>query len=190
MNISLSNMISIGVWTAFLSVLAIIGIIVAGGFIVSLVGKMMLSLIDIKKDENVNVDEFGYSQSYNNENAYITQSEEFQRVNTNVNQNVNLNAADDYSYALDVDENQAISEESALKNEMSKQLNALVGKVPGLLSVQFVSNPLASSTHEIALVTTLEKAEDIAVYATHPEHVKVADLYVRPYVTNRACLDY
>jgi len=81
-------------------------------------------------------------------------------------------------------------EKEALKNEMSKQLNALVGKVPGLLSVQFVSNPLASSTHEIALVTTLEKAEDIAVYATHPEHVKVADLYVRPYVTNRACLDY
>lgn len=81
-------------------------------------------------------------------------------------------------------------EKESLKNEMSKQLNALVGKVPGLLAVQFVSNPLASSTHEIALVTTLEKAEDIAVYATHPEHVKVADLYVRPYVTNRACLDY
>ena len=81
-------------------------------------------------------------------------------------------------------------EKESLKRVMSKQLNALVGKVPGLLSVQFVSNPLASSTHEIALVTTLEKAEDIAVYATHPEHVKVADLYVRPYVTNRACLDY
>lgn len=81
-------------------------------------------------------------------------------------------------------------EKEELKNIMCKQLNALVGKVPGLLSVKFVSNPLASSTHEIALVTTLEKAEDIAVYATHPEHVKVADLYVRPYVTNRACLDY
>ena len=81
-------------------------------------------------------------------------------------------------------------EKEALKNEMSKQLNALVGKVPGLLSVQFVSNPLASSTHEIALVTTLEKAEDIAVYAKHPEHVYVADTYVRPYVTERACLDY
>ncbi len=47
-----------------------------------------------------------------------------------------------------------------------------------------------SSTHDIALVTTLEKAEDVAVYGAHKEHVKVADTYVRPYVTERACLDY
>ena len=42
----------------------------------------------------------------------------------------------------------------------------------------------------MALVTTLEKPEDVAVYGSHPEHVKVADTYVRPYVTDRACLDY
>ena len=77
-----------------------------------------------------------------------------------------------------------------LKKAMEENLCALVGKVPGLLTVEFVSNPISSSTHDIALVTTLEKAEDIAVYATHPEHVKVADTYVRPYVSNRACLDY
>ena len=35
-----------------------------------------------------------------------------------------------------------------------------------------------------------EKAEDIAAYAVHPEHVRVADTYVRPYVMERACLDY
>lgn len=78
----------------------------------------------------------------------------------------------------------------ALKAAMEENLKALVGKVPGLLTVEFVSNPLPSSTHDIALVTTLEKAEDVAVYATHPEHVKVADTYVRPYVKDRACLDF
>ena len=77
-----------------------------------------------------------------------------------------------------------------LKKAMEENLCALVGKVPGLLTVEFVSNPISSSTHDIAHVTTLEKAEDIAVYATHPEHVRVADTYVRPYVSNRACLDY
>ena len=61
---------------------------------------------------------------------------------------------------------------------------------PGLLTVDFVEAPLASSTHDMALVTTLEKAEDVAVYAKHPEHVKVADTYVRPYTTERAALDY
>ena len=35
-----------------------------------------------------------------------------------------------------------------------------------------------------------EKTEDIKAYSAHPEHVKVADTYVRPFVTERACLDY
>ena len=77
-----------------------------------------------------------------------------------------------------------------LKKAMAENLEALVGKVPGLLTVKFVETPITSSTHDIALVTTLEKVEDIAVYAKHPDHVHVADTYVRPYVTERACLDY
>ena len=48
-----------------------------------------------------------------------------------------------------------------LKKAMAENLAALVGKVPGLLTVEFVENPISSSTHDIALVTTLEKAEDI-----------------------------
>ena len=84
----------------------------------------------------------------------------------------------------------AAEEKEGLLSAMEENLKTLVGKVPGLLSVEFVRKPLASSTHEMALVTTLEKAEDIQVYATHPEHVKVADTYVRPYTCNRACLDY
>lgn len=81
-------------------------------------------------------------------------------------------------------------DKETIKTAMAENLEALVGKVPGLLTVEFVRNPLPSSTHDIALVTTLEKAEDVAIYATHPEHVKVADTYVRPYVKDRVCLDY
>ena len=66
-----------------------------------------------------------------------------------------------------------------LKKAMAENLKSLVGKVPGLLTVDFVEAPLASSTHDMALVTTLEKAEDVAVYAKHPENVKGADTYVR-----------
>lgn len=76
------------------------------------------------------------------------------------------------------------------KAAMAEQLGALVGKVPGLLTVQFVDHPVPSSTHDIALVTTFEKVEDIACYANHPEHVAVADTYVRPYVCDRVCLDF
>ena len=77
-----------------------------------------------------------------------------------------------------------------LKAAMKENLNALVGKVPGLLEMNFVDEPLSSSTHDIALVSIMEKAEDITVYGSHPAHEAVADTYVRPYVTERACLDY
>ncbi|MCD7715428.1 MAG: Dabb family protein [Lachnospiraceae bacterium] len=77
-----------------------------------------------------------------------------------------------------------------LKAAMAEHLQSLVGKVPGLLTVEFVTEPVSASTHEIALVTTMEKAEDVAVYGSHPEHVAVADTYVRPYVCDRACLNY
>lgn len=84
----------------------------------------------------------------------------------------------------------AEEQKTKLKQTMAEHLTALVGKVPGLLSLEFVDAPFASSTHEIALVSTLEKEEDIVGYAQHPAHVEVADAYVRPYVTERACLDY
>ena len=79
---------------------------------------------------------------------------------------------------------------AALADAKAENLKGLVGKVPGLLQVDFVKAPLSSSTHDVALVTTLEKPEDVAAYGVHPEHVKVADTYVRPYTTERACLDY
>ena len=82
------------------------------------------------------------------------------------------------------------SKKPELKKAMAENLKSLVGKVPGLLSVDFVTDPIPSSTHDMALVTTMKKAEDVKVYGSHPEHVKVADTYVRPYTTERACLDY
>ncbi len=82
------------------------------------------------------------------------------------------------------------SRKPELLEAMEENLKDLVGKVPGLLTVKFIKKPIPSSTHDMALVTTLEKPEDVAVYGSHPEHVKVADTYVRPYVTDRACLDY
>lgn len=91
-----------------------------------------------------------------------------------------------WKFKPEIDEEQ----KPELKRAMKENLEGLVGKVPGLLTAEFVEEPLPSSTHDMALVTTLEKAEDVAVYGSHPAHVAVADTYVRPFVTERACLDY
>ena len=73
--------------------------------------------------------------------------------------------------------------------DMQTHLTGLVGKVPGLLTAKVVTAPFPSSTHDVALITTMERAEDINVYAAHPEHVKAADTYVRPFVCDRVCLN-
>ena len=81
-------------------------------------------------------------------------------------------------------------DKKALKAEMKKNLESLVGQVPGLLTAVFYTDPLPGSNREMALVTTHEKAEDIAVYGGHPAHVHVADTYVRPYTKERACINF
>ena len=81
-------------------------------------------------------------------------------------------------------------EKASLKADMKKKLESLVGKVPGLLAVTFVSEPLPGSNREMCLITKHEKAEDIAVYGKHPAHVSVADTYVRPYTADRTCVNF
>ena len=115
MNISLSNMLATSAWMAFLSVLAIVGIIVAGGFIVALLGKMVLSVITPKPQEEVRqVDEFGYT---NAQGTYMTQSQEMAQHNLNTQPKVQTAPADDYNYAVDVDNDLAKAEKDALDKE-------------------------------------------------------------------------
>lgn len=82
------------------------------------------------------------------------------------------------------------SEKPRLLADMASHLEGLVGQVPGLVSLHFVAAPLGSSTHDMALVSVLEKPGDVAVYSGHPAHQAVANTYVRPYTCDRAALDY
>ena len=119
--ISLSNMLATSAWMAFLSVLAIIGIIVAGGFIVALLGKMVLSLLNPKQEEEVRkVDEFGYVS--NSQGTYVMQSEEQAQQPVNVQQPVQpqSNPVEDYAYGVDVDDDLAKIEEEQLNSELNK----------------------------------------------------------------------
>lgn len=81
-------------------------------------------------------------------------------------------------------------DKAELKAEMKKNLESLVGMVPGLLSAKFVEEPLPGSNREMALVTTHVAAEDIAVYSGHEAHQQVANTYVRPYTRDRACVNF
>lgn len=74
--------------------------------------------------------------------------------------------------------------------EMKENLEALVGKVPGLLSLTIVTEPLASSNADVMLDSALESEEALKGYQSHPDHVAVANTYVRPFTEVRLCMDY
>lgn len=74
--------------------------------------------------------------------------------------------------------------------EMKENLEALVGKVPGLLNLTIVTKPLASSNADVMLDSTLESEEALKGYQSHPDHVAVANTYVRPFTEVRLCMDY
>ncbi|MBD8972919.1 MAG: Dabb family protein [Clostridiales bacterium] len=81
-------------------------------------------------------------------------------------------------------------EKEQVKNNMKAYLEALVGKVPGLIGMQIVIDGLESSNADVMLDSTLEDEAALKGYAVHPEHVAVADTYVRPFTAVRTCMDY
>lgn len=81
-------------------------------------------------------------------------------------------------------------EKANIKKEIKSGLEALVGKIPGLLAVNVQIEGLASSNADLMLDSSFEDEAALKVYATHPEHVAVADGKVRPYTKTRVCLDF
>lgn len=83
-----------------------------------------------------------------------------------------------------------IDDRDSVKKGIKENLEALVGKVPGLLKVNVVTDGLESSNADVMLDCELESEEALKGYQKHPEHVAVADTYVRPYTAVRVCMDY
>ena len=81
-------------------------------------------------------------------------------------------------------------EKRIIKKEMKESLEALVGKIPGLLEMKIQTEGLPSSNAEVMLDSSFENEDALKVYAMHPEHVAVADGKVRPFTKARFCLDF
>lgn len=81
-------------------------------------------------------------------------------------------------------------EKAAVKQGIRESLTALVGKVPGLLEVKVITEPLETSNCDVMLDSTLESFEALKGYAVHPDHVKAANEKVRPFTASRVCMDF
>lgn len=81
-------------------------------------------------------------------------------------------------------------EKKEIRAGIKEGLEALKGKIPGLLDISVRTEYLASSNVDVMLDSTFESEEALKGYAVHPEHVAVADGRVRPFTKSRACMDY
>ena len=82
------------------------------------------------------------------------------------------------------------AEKEQIKKGIKDGLEGLLGKIPGLLEIKVYKDGLPSSNADLMLDSTFENEDALKVYATHPEHVAIADGKVRPYTKTRSCLDF
>ena len=83
-----------------------------------------------------------------------------------------------------------IADKAAARRGIKEGLEGLKGRIPGLLDVTVRIEGLASSNADAMLDTTFESEAALKGYATHPDHVAVANAKVRPFTQTRLCLDY
>ena len=77
-----------------------------------------------------------------------------------------------------------------IKQGIKNGLESLLGVVPGLVEIKVETEALLSSNVDVMLYSVLESEDALKGYAVHPQHVKAADTFVRPYTATRACFDY
>lgn len=77
-----------------------------------------------------------------------------------------------------------------VKNGIKEGLEGLMGKISGLLEIKVQIKTLESSNVDVMLYSVFESEEALKGYAVHPEHVKAADTFVRPFTEIRSCIDF
>ena len=79
---------------------------------------------------------------------------------------------------------------SNVKQGIKNGLESLLGKIPGLVEISVQTDSLESSNADVMLYSVFENEAALKGYANHPDHVFVANTYVRPFTETRLCLDF
>ncbi len=77
-----------------------------------------------------------------------------------------------------------------VKLNAKKGLESLLGKIDGLKSIKVNIDGLETSNCDMMLDSSFESFEALKSYSVNPEHVKIADTFVRPFTKQRSCLDF
>ena len=90
----------------------------------------------------------------------------------------------------EIDEKFSNEEKQEIMEDAKRELEALKGKVPGLLEIKLQTEKLPSSNADMMLDSTLESEDALKGYQVHPDHVAAANGFVRPFTSKRLCIDF
>lgn len=82
------------------------------------------------------------------------------------------------------------TEKSEILKNAKVNLEGLLGKIEGLLEIKLQTERLASSNADMMLYSEFVSLDALKGYQTHPDHVFVADNFIRPFTKARLCLDF
>ena len=83
-----------------------------------------------------------------------------------------------------------IENKDQILNDARVNLENLLGKIDGLVDIKLNVAPLASSNADMMLDSTFVDEDALKGYQVHPDHVFVADNFIRPFTKARLCLDF
>lgn len=74
--------------------------------------------------------------------------------------------------------------------KIKTELEALPALIPSLSTLEVFINENADESYDFMLEAIVPSLQELPAYANHPEHVRVATEYIKPYAKARACVDY
>lgn len=77
-----------------------------------------------------------------------------------------------------------------IKADVKRELEALEGKIEGLIEMHIITENLPSSSGDLMMDSLFESEEALKAYQKHPLHQNVANTFVRPNMCQRLSLDY
>lgn len=81
-------------------------------------------------------------------------------------------------------------EKKSVKAGIKSSLEALKGKVPGIVEIKVHTEGLETSNADVMLESSFESFDALKNYSVHPDHVEAANTKVRPFTATRSCLDF
>ena len=79
---------------------------------------------------------------------------------------------------------------NTIANELKTRLLDLENKIPQLKSIAVGINEIHfDRNHDVVLITEFNSFDDLAIYANHPDHLKLVE-FVKQISTARAAIDF